>query len=296
MVALGAGVVAAAFIWFGQPPAEAPKPDGAAAPHTPFSAGPAPTSAKAPPNPAAATAVQPPATSGQQPDALYTALDSAALAERSTMLIAKDRRAWRLQNILGDAYNQQGTVVSAVAQDGTRRIVRGGGQVGGDDVLVVRRNDGTIYIGWLIPGVDDEVPLADAEKPAQRIENVVGVAVEKEKHEERAPASLAIVVSGKTLQTIGPDDFAAAATIIVKDERKPQMAAIDLQHAFVKNAQVASVESDGVRVELSPPSKDARPVIVLNRRKRFKFVWVDAAGNNVGGPKLREISQVFLRE
>ena len=43
------------------------------------------------------------------------------------------------------------------------------------------------------------------------------------------------------------------------------------------------------------PAPDARPVLYLNRRKRFKFAWVDRAGKPWLGTRRRQVTKVILR-
>jgi len=103
------------------------------------------------------------------------AFTSAELAERPTNLEATNRRAWRLTELIDNQYMNSNTVIHAITNDGSDYILNDDGRQA-RDVLVVRRNDGELYIGWLDGGPDGRL-LADAERPVGRIEHVARIAL-----------------------------------------------------------------------------------------------------------------------
>src|SRR5262249_31789789 len=140
------------------------------------------------------------------------AIESAALAARPASLRARDRRAWRLSELLGEIYTRSGIVIHAITKEGRDYILRKDGRTG-EDAVLVRRDSGGLYIGWLPPGAGD-LPLADAERPGERIEDIARISVEAPAPPaEPPPARIAVVVDGKPLRTLGARDVAAVATV-----------------------------------------------------------------------------------
>ena len=221
------------------------------------------------------------------------AFTSAELAERPTNLQASDRRAWRLTELIDNHYMNSNTVIHAITKDGSDYILNEDGRQP-RDVLVVRRNSGEIYIGWLDGGADGR-PLADAERPAERIENVAKIALATPAAPpEEPPARLMVIVDGKPRHTVTPDSFAAVAKLQITGQREGSAAAIDISHAFGEGLQIMGLTAGGTHVGPVPPTPDARAVIYLTRRARFKFAWIDASGEPVGGTKQRDVSELVL--
>jgi hypothetical protein len=220
------------------------------------------------------------------------AIDSAALAARSSALTARDRRAWRLSELLPDSYLHSGATIHALTSDGRDYILRGDGR-GGDDVIVVRRNTGELYLGWLDGGPRDGRALADAERPAERLEHVVRIARSLPAPATEA-ARLTVVIDGAPRRVVTPDGFPAAARLAIQDPRRGASPAIDLARAFGGPLQLVGLVSGGAHLAATPPAGDARAVVYLTRRGRFKLAWIDAAGQPIGSA-LREVSEVTLR-
>ncbi len=154
-------------------------------------------------------------------------------------------------------------------------VLRGEG-TNRDDALVVRRDSGQLYVGWLrSEGVGADVPLADAELPLQRVADVVSLVVLRP---VLPGASVIIVLDSATILTLTAQDFAAVAQLEVKGDHAGTLSAIDLQRGFAPNTQLVSVVVEGAEVVASPPASRARPILYMNRRERFKAAWVDAAG------------------
>ncbi|HEY6039392.1 MAG TPA: hypothetical protein VIV58_34160 [Kofleriaceae bacterium] len=204
-------------------------------------------------------------------------------------LVAKDRTAWRLHEIVDfDAT----TDVHAKTADGRDLIISDP-----DHALVVQREAGDMYVAWLVPNVadDDPRPLADLEAPAARIENVTELATSAQppvRAHPEGPARIAVTIDGKPATTVTASAFAKLATARV-DHKDTQVAAIDLGTAF-GHASLVEVEADGAPVTADAPAPGARPVIFMNKRERFNFTWVDAAGKPLGD-KHREVTLVALR-
>jgi hypothetical protein len=243
----------------------------------------------------------PPVEDQRDRDALAIAVDGAALpsitsdelARRPTNLQAADRRAWRLTDLLGGTRIRGNTVIHAITMDGEDYILNDGGR-NGADIIVVRRTSGELYVGWLDGGADR--PLADAERPAERIERVARIALAAPSRElANAPAALAIVVDGTPRQAVTPESFAALARLAVRGPRGETSAAIDVGRAFGGPAAIVSLVASGRRVTAAPPSPGARPVIYLTRRARFKLAWIDAAGAPIDGARHREVSELVLQ-
>ena len=211
------------------------------------------------------------------------AIDTTQLATRPATLVASDRRAWRISELLADTYMQADAEIHARTADGGDFIVR-------DDAIVVRRNTGELYLGWLAGG---DGTLADLEKPAERIEHLASIVVTVPVAEPpQAPATMTIVIDGKPQRTLTLDQFAAAATLQIKNSRTGTTPAIDIARVF--DAEVVGVEASGERVEAARPASNARAVVYVNRRNRFKFAWVDAAGAPIGANQ-RDVTLLALR-
>ncbi|TMQ16000.1 MAG: hypothetical protein E6J90_21675 [Deltaproteobacteria bacterium] len=224
-----------------------------------------------------------------------TAIDSSELADRPTGLTANDRRAWRLSELIPDTYMHSNAVIHALTIDGGDYILKDDGR-GGDDVLVVRRDSGELYIAWLDGNANDGRPLADAERPVERIEHIARIALVKPTRPvELPPAKLSVTVDGVPRQTLTAASFAAAARIALKGQHDGDARAIDVAHAFGAALEVAGLVADGAHVTTAAPGRDARPVIYLNRRGRFKFAWIDPSGEPIRDTKQREVSELALR-
>jgi hypothetical protein len=223
-----------------------------------------------------------------------SALTSAELAHRASTLEARDRRAWRLSEIIPDTYIHSNAILHAMTIEGGDYILNGDGRRG-DDAIVVRRNNGELYLAWLDGGARDGRPLADAERPAERIEHISRLTLTRpERAAARPAAQLTIVVDGVPRRTLTAAGFAAAAQLTIGDQRDGRAPAIDVAHAFGGSLQVLGVVADGARLATAPPADGARAVIYMNRRARFKFAWIDAAGQPIGA-KQREVSEISLR-
>ena len=236
----------------------------------------------------------PPATIRIAVDGGDRAIDGAELASRATALTARDRRAWRLSELLPDGYHQSSAKIHALTIDGGDYILRGDGRQG-DDVIVVRRSTGELYLSWLDGDPRAERPLADAERPAERIEHVTRIAVTGPTPEVALPpAQVRVVVDGVPRPPLTIDRFAAAARLAIQDQRGAGAApALDLAHAFGATLQVVALVSDGVPLAAAPPAGDARAVLFVNRRGRFKFAWIDPTGQPIG-KAAREVSEIAL--
>jgi hypothetical protein len=218
------------------------------------------------------------------------AITADELAGRPTNLQAADRRAWRLTELIDDSYIHASTVIHAITMDGEDYILNDDGR-NGADIIVVRRTTGELYVGWLDGSAGR--PLADAERPAERIERVAQIALATPAREQaNRPATLAIVVDGKPRQTVTPESFAAIAQLAVRGHRD-EAAAIDVGRAFGA-AAIVSLVAGGRRVAAAPPSRGARPVVYLTRRARFKLAWVDPAGAPIDGARHRDVSELAL--
>lgn len=293
-----AGVIAVLVIARRDPPAPPPAreaalthPDPAqvkSSTHraTPQPALPAPVLAPAPTSHAIAIEIE---------GASHGTLDSSELAARPTTLQASNRRAWRLRELIESPHIHANAVTHALTIDGGDYILNGDGRAGSGDPILVRRNTGELYIGWL-DGDNPHLPLADAERPAERIENLARISIATPVAvPEPPPASLAVVIDGKRRQTLTAQSFAAAAKIQIQGQHDGPAPAIDIAHAFGNAVQVVSVTAGGARVTTAPPTPDARAVIYMNRRARFKFAWIDPAGNPLGHSKQRDISELVLK-
>jgi len=216
------------------------------------------------------------------------------LAERATNLQASDRRAWRLTELIDSTYIHANTAIHAITSDGQDYILNDDGRAAGD-IIVVQRNTGEVYVGWLDGSAAAGLPLADAERPAERVERVARIAIASPAREPaEPPATLAITLDGKPHRTVTPDGFAALAQLAVRGQRDEASAAIDVSRAFGGPAKIVGLVASGRRIAAASPSAGARPVIYLTRRARFKFAWVDAAGAPIDGTKQREVSELAL--
>jgi len=204
-------------------------------------------------------------------------------------LVAKDRSAWRLHEVVDfDA----STDVHAKTSDGRDLII-----ADADHALVVQRDAGDMYVAWLVPNVaaNDPRPLADLEAPAARIEGVTELTTSAQPAARVAPtgpAAIAITIDGHPKTTLTVETFAALATTHVQ-HKQTSVPAIELDKAFGR-ASLVAVEADGGPIEAQPPAPTARPVVFMNKRERFNFAWVDAAGKPLGD-KHREVTLVALR-
>jgi hypothetical protein len=222
------------------------------------------------------------------------AIASAELADRPAALVARDRRAWRLSELLPDAYTHADSVIHALTIDGKDYILRAAGR-NGDDALVVRRATGELYLGWL-DDVTPGRPLGDAERPAQRIERVARITVTAPAASPALPpARLTVVIDGAARHTITAESFAAAARLAIHGPRDAAAPAIDLAHAFGDGLEIAGIVADGARLTTAPPAPTARAVVLLTRRARFKFAWIDAAGQPIRDSQQRELTEISLR-
>ena len=88
--------------------------------------------------------------------------------------------------------------------------------------------------------------------------------------------------------------FAAAARLQIKGQGDAAAPAIDVGRAFGA-AQLVGLTAGGAHLSPTPPSRGARPVIYLTRRERFKFAWLDAAGEPIAASKQREVTALELR-
>ncbi len=213
------------------------------------------------------------------------ALDLSQLDARDSSLVADDRQAWLLSDLV-----EGGTdlVPHAITTDGRDFLLERA-----DRVLVVRRASGALYVGFLNDGADGTGALADIERPAERIDDLARIALVPAAPvvAPSATAQLTVLVDGKVAGTFAPDSFASAATTVL--DAKHAAPALDIEKAF-GGTRVVELEADGARVELHAPRKGARAVIYLNRRWRFKFAWLDRSGRPIGDEQ-REVSQITLR-
>ena len=287
-IAVAAAGAALAVAWLARSDRGVPPPAARAAPAHPGSRGPAPSTIRVLPDRQAA------------PDRIEIAgseravIASAELADRPAALAARDRRAWRLSELLPDAYTHADSIIHALTVDGKDYILRAAGR-NGDDVVVVRRATGELYLGWL----DDATPgrpLGDAERPAARIERVARITVTAPAAlPALPPARLTVVIDGVARHTITAESFAAAARLAIHGPRDAAAPAIDLAHAFGDGLEVAGMVADGARLTTAPPAPTARAVVLLTRRARFKFAWVDAAGRPIRDSQQRELTEISLR-
>jgi hypothetical protein len=221
-------------------------------------------------------------------------INGAELARRTTNLQAADRRAWRLTELLDNTYIHSDTVIHALTIDGGDYILNDSGR-STNDVIVARRASGELYVGWLDGGADGTRPLADAELPAERIERVARLSlVRPPVAVAEAPAALAVVVDGAARRTVTAASFAKAAAIEIRGQREGSARAIDVARAFGDRLEVVEVVAGGRRVPAVRPAADARAVVYLTRRARFKFAWIDARGEPIDGTKQREVTELQL--
>jgi hypothetical protein len=217
-----------------------------------------------------------------------TVLAPSALAKRPARWRTRGRRAWSLGDVLGEPYAVPEMHVAARTAHGAEHRLRGGGQPG-TDVILVQRDDRSLYIGWLKPRAEqygDE--LGDAEQPMQRIEDVVELVLSRPKPPpELPPAVLSLVRAGAAEESLTTETFATAATLIVRLPDGSTIPAMPIDG-------VVRVVADGGEVVVSPPVAGSRPAIRLNKRKRFKLVWVDDSGLLLTGGGVREVSRVYL--
>lgn len=224
-----------------------------------------------------------------------TSIESSELAARPTTMVASDRRAWLLSEIIPDTYMHSNGAVHALTIDGGDYILRGDGRRG-DDVLLVRRNSGELYLGWLDDHASDRTPLADAERPVERIEHITRLTVVKPAPDVALPpAQLAVTIDGKPRQPLSASNFGALARIIIQGQQEGDARAIDVAHAFGGSLQIVDLVASGVRVATESPAAGARAVIYMNRRGRFKFAWIDPSGEPIRNTKLRDVSELALR-
>lgn len=240
----------------------------------------------------AATSAAAPAIHARRAPVLSVARAHAAatpIAFSAPKLVAKDRTAWRLHELVDfDA----ATDVHAKTADGGDFII-----TDPDHALVVQRDAGEMYVAWLVPNVadNDPRPLADLEAPAARIEGVTELSTSAQAPTHArptGPAQIAVTIDGKPATTVTATAFAKLATARVahKDTR---VAAIDLGTAFGRTSLV-EIQADGAPIATDAPAPGAHPVIFMNKRERFNFAWVDAAGKPLGD-KHREVTLVALR-
>jgi len=241
------------------------------------------------PKPTVATKTSPAVHARRAPVLAIAKSHAAALpvAFAAPQLIAKDRSAWRLSELVAIGAT---TEVHAKTSDGSDLVI-----ADPEHALVVQRETGGMYVAWLVPGVADNDPrsLADLEGPAARIENVTELATsEQEREQAPAAAQIAVTIDGAPASTLTATAFAKLATAHVEHDGT-RVAALDLGAAYGRAALVA-VEADGAPVDAQAPDPSARPVIFMNKRERFNFAWVDAAGKPLGD-KHREVTLVALR-
>jgi len=292
LIVVAAGVLATGFFNRSATPAEprAARVSSGTAGVTPSSNRVTPP--QLPPPPAADTAAEIAIDGAGKPS-----LTGDDLAARPTNLQAADRRAWRLTELIDGTYIHANTVIHAITIDGGDYILNEDGRQAAD-IIVVRRNTGELYVGWLDGGAGPERPLADAERPAERVERVARIALETRAREPAdAPAVLAVVLDGKPHRTVTPDGFPALAQLAVRGHGDEASSVIDVSRALggtAGAAKVVGLVAGGRRIAAAPPSPGARAVIYLTRRGRFKFAWVDAAGAPIDGTKQREVSELVL--
>lgn len=213
------------------------------------------------------------------------ALDLSQLDARDASLVADDRRAWLLSELVDGGSDM---VPHAITTDGRDFALEPA-----DRVLVVRRASGALYVGFLNDGAAANGALADIERPAERIDDLARITLVPAVPVVAAPAiaQLTVLVDGEVAGTFVPDSFASAATTVL--DGKHAAPAIEIEKAF-RGARIVGLEADGNHVELHPPRKGARAVVYMNRRWRFKFAWVDRSGRPIGDEQ-REVTQVALR-
>jgi hypothetical protein len=227
-------------------------------------------------------------------DAGNSSIDSAELAERPTNLQASDRRAWRLTELIDPTYINSNTIIHALTIDGGDYILNADGR-SASDAIVVRRSGGELYLGWLDGSADGARPLADAELPAERIERVARISLATPAAtRDEPPAQLTIVIDGKPRRTVTALTFAKEATLEVRGRGEGVSRAIDVARAFGGPLGVVGVTASGHRTASPPPSRDARAVIYLTRRARFKFAWIASRGEPIEGTKQRDVSELVL--
>lgn len=222
-----------------------------------------------------------------------TPLSPATLAGTIPSWRARDRHAWRLGELLGAVHAEPRKRVVARTADGRDHVLRGDGRAG-DNVILVQRDDGSLYIGWLVDGAERfGAALGDAEHPATRLEDVVGLTIAEQAHPpDLPPAQVEIERDGVVVRTISVDQFPTLATTSI-DNRGNELPAIDLARGLGGRARVAGLVADNLPFDGASPTPDARPLLYLNRRKRFKFAWVDPSGRPLGA-RLREVTKVIL--
>jgi hypothetical protein len=199
-------------------------------------------------------------------------VEPAALVDRETTLVAAGRRAWRIAELAPEL----GREMHVRTSEGGDYVVST------TDAILARRDDGTIYVGWMMPGTG---ALADLERPGERIENAIAI-MPTTPAARLAPAAVAVVVGSTQVRTVTAQTFAAAAKVTFKDKHHAATPAIALDH-------LVSFESNGERVTAAPPAPGARAVVYMNRRERFKLAWLDASGTPIGD-KRGEVTQVTL--
>lgn len=221
-------------------------------------------------------------------------ITSDELALRPSTLEARDRRGWLLSEVLGDEYADSQVAVRAITEDGAEYNLRDDGASAGTAMLV-RRDSGELYIGWLAPGGDPATPLADRELPAQRIEHVRRIELTRTTPAAALPpAAVVVSVDGTPRATVTPSTFGQLATVTLH-ESQGAVVGIDLGRAF-GNATVVSFEAGGVQHDdVRAPTGKERVVLYMNRRGRFKLGFVDETGRLVRGSKEREVTGVGLR-
>ncbi len=213
------------------------------------------------------------------------ALDLSQLDARDSSLVADDRQAWLLSDLVEGGSD---LVPHAITTDGRDFSLEPA-----DRVLVVRRASGELYVGFLNDGADATGVLADIERPAERIDDLARIALVPAAPVVATPAvaQLTVLVDGKVAGTFAPDTFASAATTVL--DGKHAAPALEIEKAF-GGTRVVGLEADGAHVELHAPREGARAVVYMNRRWRFKFAWVDRSGRPIGDEQ-REVSQITLR-
>jgi hypothetical protein len=220
------------------------------------------------------------------------AIDVTALLQRHSTLTAGDRRAWRLSELLPSTHMASTAVIHALTNDDQDYIIQEPGRRAGDAILV-RRNTGELYIGWL-DGDTATRPLADAERPAERIENLSRISITTPIVPDHLPARLTVVIDGKPASTLTPQSFPDAATIQIRGQRDGAAAAIDIARAFGATLHLVGLTAGGARVTSPAPAPDARAVIYLTRRGQFKFAWIDPSGEPLANTKQRDVTELAL--
>jgi hypothetical protein len=223
--------------------------------------------------------------------AVIGSINATALLQRPTTLQASERRAWLLAELLHNTHIPSNAVIHALTNDGRDYIIEDSGRRG--DAIVVRRNTGEIYIGWLDGDLAGRA-LTDAERPAERIENLSRIAFATPVVPDHLPARLTVLVDGKLRNTLTPDQFAAAATLHIHGQREGSAAAIDVAHAFGGTHHLVGLTAGGARVASPRPAPDARAVVYLTRRGQFKLAWIDPTGEPIAGTKQRDVTELAL--